>query len=85
MFVSRWAEVFWTVVVNLPITLHDCPRYISYLTLGGGGGMLGTLFRVQFFHIFSVVVKLNVGAHMGSNTLGLQFDLPKFDTIHKGK
>jgi hypothetical protein len=41
------------------------------------------IFHVIIFHIFSVLVKLNVTARMASNTLGLQSDLNKFDAIHK--
>jgi hypothetical protein len=40
-------------------------------------------FHVIIFHIFSVLVKLNVTARMVSNTLGLQSNLHKFDAIHK--
>jgi hypothetical protein len=42
-------------------------------------------FCVVIFHIFSVLIKFNVTARMGSNTLGLQSDLHKFDIIHKEK
>ena len=35
------------------------------------------------FHIFSILVKLNVTVRMGSHTLGLQSDLQIFDAIHK--
>jgi len=42
-------------------------------------------FDVIIFHILFVLIKFNVTAHVGSNTLRLQSDLHKFDVIHKGK
>jgi len=42
-------------------------------------------FHFVIFLIFSVLIKFNVTARMGSNTLGLQSDLHKFDIIHKEK
>ena len=40
-------------------------------------------FHVIFLYIFSVLVKLNVTARVGSSTLGLLSHLHKFDAIHK--
>jgi hypothetical protein len=47
--------------------------------------IVGTLCHVTIFHIFSILIKLNVTAYMGSNTLGQQPDLCKFDAIRKQK
>jgi hypothetical protein len=49
-------------------------------TMWGSGGIVGTHCHVIIFHIF-----LNVTAYMGSNTLGQQSDLCKFDAIHQEK
>jgi hypothetical protein len=51
-------------------------------TVGERGDSWHT-FHFIIFHIFSVLVKLNVAARMASNTLGLQSDLHKFDAVHK--
>ena len=40
-------------------------------------------FHVIIFHIFSVPVKLNVTARMGSNTLRRLSDLHKIESISK--
>jgi len=50
----------------------------SFRVRGEGGSV--TLFTFQFF---TLLVKLSVEFHMGSNTLVLQSYLHKFDTVRK--
>jgi hypothetical protein len=40
-------------------------------------------FHVIIFHIFSLLVKLNVTAHVGSNTLQRLSDIHRFEAINK--
>jgi len=40
-------------------------------------------FHVLIFHIFSLLVKLNVTGHVDSNTLRRLSDLHKFEAINK--
>jgi len=50
-----------------------------------GGGVSWHTVHVIIYHIFSVLVKLNVATRVGSYTLGLQSDLHKFDAVRKEK
>jgi hypothetical protein len=46
-------------------------------------GVIDDTLYVIIFHIFPVLVKLNVTVRKSSNTLGLQRDIQKFDAINK--
>jgi hypothetical protein len=60
------------------------PSWRSHSSSRGGGGQLAH-FSCYNFHIFTVLVQLNVTARMDSNTIGLQSDLYRLDAIHKEK
>jgi hypothetical protein len=70
----------------LLLDLHSCNiSFINvhcFYTVGERGDSWHT-FHVIIFHIFPVLVKLNIAARMASNTLGLQSDLHKFDAVQK--
>jgi len=55
----------------------------SKASRGVGGGDSWHNLQAIIFHIFSVLVKLNVTVRMGNNTIGIQSYLHKFEAIHK--
>ena len=65
---------------KFPYVTSDVPE----IPCRGEGGTWH-ICHVIIFHIFSVLVKLNVTAYVGSNTLRQQPDLCRFDAVHKPK
>jgi hypothetical protein len=79
--------LFFSLIFSLKASIHIhmeglCIAVIQCTLVGERGDSWHT-FHFIIFHIFSVLVKLNVTARKASNTLGLQSDLHKFDAIHK--
>ena len=54
---------------------------LAFLRRGEGTSWHNVYFLV--FHIFSVLINLNIRAQLGSDTLGLQYELHDFHAICK--
>jgi hypothetical protein len=80
LFSLKFYRYINVIVRNVRPVFH-C-HTVSKIKYRGRGDIWHTS-HVIIFHIFFVLVKLNVRAHIAINTLGLQSDLHKFDAIYK--